>query len=57
MAMGGDQGEISVHRYVGQSGECNIGRVLGGIHPGGIDVDNDGPYTEGWQILQRHRSG
>ena len=57
MATGGDQGEISGHRDVGQSGDCNIGSILGGIHPGGIDVDNDGSYTKYWWRVQRNRSG
>ena len=57
MATGGDQGERSGHRDVGKSGECNIGSILGGIHPGGIDLDNDGSYTKDWWRVQRNRSG
>ena len=57
MATGRNQGERAGHRDVGKSGECNTGRVSGGINPRGIDLDNYGPYTEGWQRLQRHRAG
>ena len=35
-------------------GEYNAGRVLGQIHPGGNDMDNDVTHTKWWMRLQRH---
>ena len=45
MALGGDQGEITIHQEVGQIGEYNAGSVSERIHPGGNDMDGDGPPT------------
>ena len=57
MVTGSNQGEIPGHQYVGQSGECNAGSISGGIHPGGVNVYNNGPDKKGWWRVKRHRAG
>ena len=46
MNTGVNQVDRPRHREVGKFVECNAGSVTGGIHPGGIDMDNDVTYTE-----------
>ena len=46
MVTGRGQGERAGHRDVGQRGKCHTCSVLGGINPGGLDVDNNGTDTK-----------
>ena len=57
MVIGSYQGERAGHRGVGKSVKCSTSSVLGGIHPGLLDADNNGPDIKGWRIVQRHRDG
>ena len=57
MATGGNQGEISRHREMGQTFEYNTCGVPGRINPGCNGMDNNGTHTKGWRRVHRHMDG